>query len=591
MTEMDFFDLLSLLGGLALFLYGMDILGTCLSKMAGGKMQQVLGRLTSNPYMGILLGAGVTAVIQSSSATTVMTVGFVNSGIMELEQAVGIIMGANIGTTATSWILSLTGISGGSFFVRLLKPMSFTPILGIIGIGLLLFSRRDRNHNIGGALLGFMMLMFGMDRMSSAVAGLKDVPQFTRVLTAFANPVLGVLVGAAVTAVIQSSSASIGILQALCRTGQVTFGAAVPIILGQNIGTCVTAMLSAIGASKNAKRTAFLHFYFNLIGTVVFMLLFYLTNALLDFPFMQTAAGEAGIAAVHTVFNVAATLLWLPFSKQLVKLATISVKEDLPEEEKSPYEKELQVLDPRFLNNPSYAVSTSFEVTGRMADLSREALFHAMELLTDYSEERFRSVLDLEAAVDQFEDRLGTYMVRISEQEIQNLDGRMLTMLMHSVGDLERLSDHAVNIAYVARKIHEKDLKISNKTKEELLVLERAIYKIVNTAIQSFHDQDLTLANTVEPLEEVIHRRIAQLKKRHVKRLQKGKCTVDLGMELTDITSNLERVSDHCSNLAVCLIQIHENSFDTHEYLETVRRESPEFKSMYDAYLQEYQLP
>lgn len=590
---MDFFDLLSLIGGLALFLYGMETLGASLSKMAGGRMQQVLSKLTANKYMGILLGAGVTAVIQSSSATTVMVVGFVNSGIMELKQAVGIIMGANIGTTATSWILSLTGIDGGGFFMRLLKPTSFTPILGILGISMIMFSKRDKYHNIGGILMGFTVLMFGMDMMSSSVEGLKDVPQFTRVLTAFSNPVLGVMVGALVTAIIQSSSASVGILQALCRTGQVTFASAMPIIMGQNIGTCVTAMISGIGATKNAKRTAFIHFYFNLIGTIAFMILFYLANAVFDFPFMEAAAGEAGIATIHTIFNVVATLLWLPFSNQLVKLATITVKDDKTEEneEVDLYERELQVLDPRFLNNPSYAVATCFNVTKRMADLSRTALFQSIELLTDYNEEKFSQVMELENAVDKFEDRLGTYMVRISEQDVQNKDGRMLTMLMHSIGDMERISDHAVNIAQVAQKMDKNSLQFSKKARAELNVLMNAIHEIVDAAVNSFDDQNIRLADTVEPLEEVIDKLIAQLKKRHIKRLQKGKCTIELGLELTEVTTNLERVSDHCSNIAVCLIQINENSFDTHEYLDTVREESPEFKQMYDDYILKYQLP
>lgn len=590
---MDFFDVLSLVGGIAMFLFGMEYMGDALKKTAGGKMQQILERLTSNRFMGILLGAAVTAVIQASGATTVMVVGFVNSGIMTLEQAVGVIMGANIGTTVTSWILSLTGIQGDSFGMQLLKPTSWTPVLALIGVGLLMFSKKDKKKNIGGILIGFAVLMFGMNTMTTSVAGLKDVPQFTRIMTAFSNPFLGVLFGAVVTAAIQSSSASVGILQALCNTGKVTYGLAVPIIMGQNIGTCVTALISSIGASKNAKRTALIHFYFNLIGTIVFMILFYLGNAILDFGFLGTSATAAGIATIHSVFNITATILWLPFSNLLVKLAKLTVPD---REEKKPetdaYDEDLRALDPRFLETPSYAVKVAFEKTQHMAALANEAFADAVGLIPAYSGEGFEKVREMEGAADRYEDKIGTYLVRISEQELQKKDGRMLTQLMHAIGDIERISDHAMDIAIIARKMDEKKDKFSKKAREELDVLIRAVREILDITLDSFARQDAEEAEKVEPLEQAIDELDFDLQKRHIRRLQKGKCTIELGMDLTDITTIMERVSDHCSNIAAAQIEIEDdNSFDTHEYLAKVRHEDPAFQEMFRAYREKYHLP
>lgn len=590
---MDFFDVLNLIGGISLFLFGMEYMGDSLRRTAGGKMQEILEKLTSNLFMGILLGALVTAVIQASGATTVMVVGFVNSGIMTLTQAVGVIMGANIGTTVTSWILSLSGISGDSFALQLLKPTSWTPVLALIGVILIMFTKKDHYHNVGGILIGFAVLMFGMNTMTTSVAGLKDVPAFTHLMTAFSNPILGVLVGALITAAIQSSSASVGILQALCGTGSVAFSTAVPIIMGQNIGTCVTAMISSIGATKNAKRTAFIHFYFNLIGTVVFMILFYLGNALLHFSFFHEAATASGIALVHSIFNVVTTLFWIPFNKLLIRLATITVRGGDEEEEDamSKYDTELRALEPRFLETPSYAVQVAFELTCKMADYAKEALTDAMQLELEFSESTYQHVRELEAAVDRYEDRIGTYLVQVSEKELQKHDGRMVTQLLHSISDFERISDHAVDVAESARKMSEGKMQYSKKAVREIRVLISAVQKILDLTCTSFRNQDVKTASQVEPLEQVIDELNAELKKRHIKRLQKGKCTVEVGMQLTDFTNNMERVSDHCSNVAATLIELEENSFDTHEYLNEIKRVDPAFKEMFKTYLQEYSLP
>lgn len=589
---MDIFEGLKMIGGLALFLYGMDQMGVGLSKMAGGKMQYILSKLTSNIFVAILLGTAVTAVIQSSSATTVMVVGFVNSGIMPLSGVVGVIMGANIGTTATSWILSLTGIEGDNFLLQMCKPASFTPILAITGIVLIMFTKTDKKKAIGTVLIGFTILMFGMETMSGAVKGLKDVPGFTDILTKFSNPILGMLAGAILTAIIQSSSASVGILQALCSTGRVKFNVAIPIIMGQNIGTCITAMLSSIGASKNAKRAAFIHLYFNLIGTIVFMILFYSANMILDFGFLNDAASEVGIATVHSIFNIFATVAWLPFNKYLLKLAEATVKDGaVAEKQMDEVDKELQVLEERFLDNPSFAVAQCQDVAKKMALLSKRALLKSIKLLDFYSEDGKNEVMELETAVDRFEDRLGTYMVKISEKELSTKDSHIISLLLHSIGDFERISDHAVNIAQVAKKMSQSKQEFSNKAKEELEVLLDAVREILETSVEIFCNGDTAKADTIEPLEEVIDNLNAQLKKRHIKRLRKGKCTIELGLELTEITTNMERVSDHCSNIAVCLIQINENSFDTHEYLDNIKKDNPEFKHLYNNYLKKYQLP
>lgn len=588
---MDFFDLLSMIGGLALFLYGMNLMGDGLAKASGGRMESILEKLTGNPVKAVLLGAGVTAVIQSSSATTVMVVGFVNSGIMRLEQAVGVIMGANVGTTITSWILSLTGIESSSFLVRLLKPTSFSPVLAIIGVAMLLFSKKEKRQSVASILIGFAVLMFGMDTMSAAVKPLAQEPAFTGILTAFSNPVLGMLAGVVLTAVIQSSSASVGILQALCLSGAVGYNTAIPIILGQNIGTCVTAMISGVGASRNARRAALVHLYFNIIGTVVFMGVFYLLDAAFQFPFMEKPADALSIAVVHSCFNVSATLLLLPFSRGLVKLACLTTGGGVQEQSRQEDEV-LQHLDPRFLNTPAYAIEQSRNVAVSMAELAERAINLAMGLVTGYDSEKACQVLELETRVDQYEDQLGSYLVKAGSRDLSERDNHSLSVMLHCIGDFERISDHARNVQEAAQEMADKGVNFSEKALQELEVLRSAIRDILKITMRSFMDEDLELARQVEPLEEVIDALIQEIRQRHIRRLRKGSCTIELGFILTDIITNLERVSDHCSNIAVCLLEISEDEFDTHAYLEDMRREdNTEFRRQVMAYGRQYLLP
>ncbi len=589
---MSFFDFLTMIGGLALFLYGMNLLGEGLSRLSGGRLESILEKLTNNPLKAVLMGAGVTAVIQSSSATTVMVVGFVNSGIMRLEQAVGVIMGANIGTTITSWILSLAGLDSSSFFIQLLKPSSFSPILAIIGVSMIMFSRREKHKHIAAILVGFTILMFGMDTMTGAVQGLRDVPAFTGILTRFSNPILGMMAGVVLTAIMQSSSASIGILQALCLTGMVPYSVAIPIIMGQNIGTCVTAMLSGIGASKNAKRAALIHLYFNLIGTTVFMLVFYTANRISPFAFLQEAATPVGIAVMHSLFNVGATLILLPFSKALVKLATLSIRDKDKPEEVSGEDRILGLLDVRFLETPSYAVEQSRNVACRMAQLAEESMTLAMELLEKYNEEKAEKVVALEDEVDHFEDALGSYLVKLSSRNLPGRDSHILNTLLHCIGDFERISDHARNLMEAAREMHDKELAFSEKAMEELRVFEEAVREILRTSVKSFCEDDKALASYVEPLEEVIDGLNLDIRQRHIKRLRKGKCTIELGFILSDISTNLERVSDHCSNIAIGLLEEDSNEFDPHAYLEKVKGEDNlDFAGRVLVYREKYSLP
>lgn len=569
---MDIFGVLTMIGGLALFLYGMHVMGEGLARASGGKLERILENLTSNPLKAVLLGAAVTAVIQSSSATTVMVVGFVNSGIMKLSQAVGVIMGANIGTTVTSWLLSLSGIEGDNLLIELCKPTSFSPILAAVGIIFLLFIKNEKKKDIGTILVGFAILMFGMDTMSGAVKPLADVPEFTGILTAFSHPILGLLAGALLTAVIQSSSASVGILQALCVTGAVSYGVAIPIIMGQNIGTCVTALLSSIGASKNAKRAAMVHLYFNIIGTAIFMIVFYTANQVVHFSFLPEAANGAGIAVVHSMFNIFATVLLLPFSRVLERLACLTIRDGKTEESVRAAE-ELHLLDARFLDKPAFAMEQSVHAAVRMAEESKKALFTSMELLTDYSEEKAERVSELESLVDRYEDELGSYLVKLARKNLNSHDSHTLSIVLHCIGDFERISDHAVNIMEAAVEMHNKKLTFSEKAEEELKVLCRAIRDIVESAYGVFCDQDIQRALTIEPLEEVIDDLNQELKRRHIRRLRGGKCTIELGFILSDITTSLERVADHCSNIGVCVTQVREDTYDTHSYLDSVKNE------------------
>ena len=587
---MDFFSVLSMIGGLALFLYGMHVMGDGLSKVSGGKMEKILEGLTSNPLKAVGLGALVTAVIQSSSATTVMVVGFVNSGIMKLSQAVGVIMGANIGTTITSWILSLSGIESDSFFIQMFKPTSFSPILAIIGVAFLLFAKSEKKKDIGTIFLGFAVLMFGMDSMSAAVKPLADVPEFTGILTAFSNPILGMLAGALLTAVIQSSSASVGILQALCVTGAVSYSVAIPIILGQNIGTCVTALLSAIGAKKNAKRAAMVHLYFNIIGTTVFLIVFYGLNMVLDFGFMTHAADAAGIAVAHSAFNVFATAILLPFSSGLEKLACLTIRDE--EETAVPQSEAAQLLDVRFLEKPAFAMEQSRNAAKRMADASKESLFTALSMLGDYRETDAQKVIAEENNVDEYEDALGSYLVKLGQKDLNVHDSRDLSIILHCIGDFERISDHAVNIMESAKELHEKELRFSEKALEELKVISKAVVDIVSVSYDVFENTNIESAKKVEPLEEIIDELNQELKARHVRRLREGKCTIEQGFILSDITTSLERIADHCSNIAVCILQVAEDSFDTHSYLNAVKREdNATFQRRMEETRKQYPLP
>lgn len=586
---MSFFDALTMLGGLALFLFGMNSMGDGLAKLSGGKLENILERLTANKIKAVLLGAGVTAVIQSSSATTVMVVGFVNSGIMKLSQAVGVIFGANIGTTATTWILSLSGISSSNFFVQLLKPSSFSPILALVGVILILFSKKDKKKDVGTILISFAILMFGMETMSSAVAGLKDNESFVHLFTMFKNPILGLIAGAVLTAAIQSSSASIGILQALCSTGAITFSSALPIILGQNIGTCVTAIISAVGANKNAKRAAFVHLYFNLIGTVIFMSVFYGINAFVHFEFLEQSANQLGIAILHTSFNVLATMVLLPFSKGLEKLASLTVRDK--KESNKPKASEMKLLDARFLERPAFAVELSKTTTINMAKVVRMSIMEAIELLDKYDEKKASKVAELEKLVDVYEDELGDYLVKLSAKSLSEHDSRLLSKMLHSIGDLERISDHALNIKEAASEMHGKKIKFSDEAKAELNVLTDAISRIVDLAIFSYINDDKKEALLVEPLEEVIDVVNEKLKNRHIKRLRTGQCTIELGFILSDITNNFERVADHCSNIAVCELQIDSDEFESHDYLGRMKKDDENYKARYNEFLEEYKLP
>ncbi len=589
---MDFFDVLNMIGGLALFLFGMNLMGDSLAAASGGRLEKILEKLTNNPLKAVAMGAAVTAVIQSSSATTVMVVGFVNSGIMKLNQAVGIIMGANIGTTITAWLLSLTGIESSNFLLQLCKPTSFAPIMAIIGIGMIMFGKDEKKKTIASILIGFAILMIGMDTMSNAVKPLRDVPEFTSILTKFSNPLLGMLAGIILTAVIQSSSASVGILQALCLSGAVGFSTALPIIMGQNIGTCVTAIISGIGANKNAKRTALIHLYFNIIGTTVFMIGFYIIHAIIDFPFMHEMAAPTDIATVHTIFNITATIILLPFSKQLVKLATLSIPDEEVVVEQTHAQKVLSILDHRFLDMPSLAIEQSRNAANSMAQLAKESIELAMEVLTNYDEQKAARVVELEDEIDQFEDQIGSYLVKVSSKNLSTEDSHTVSVILHSIGDFERISDHARNIKEAAQEMFEKKLEFSEKALEELEVFKRAVRDILELSIRSFAEENLELAKQVEPLEEVIDKLNLEIKQRHIKRLRKGKCTIELGFVLSDITTNFERISDHCSNIAVCMLEVSADEFDTHAYVNELKKDDNiDFRSKVIAYEQNYQLP
>ena len=561
---MDIFSVFTLCGGLAFFLYGMTTMSKSLEKMAGGKLERLLKRMTSNPFKSLLLGAGITIAIQSSSAMTVMLVGLVNSGVMELGQTIGVIMGSNIGTTLTAWILSLTGIESESVFVNLLKPENFSPVIALIGIILIMGSKKQKRRDIGRIMVGFAILMYGMELMKNAVSPLADMPEFSSLLTAFNNPLLGVLVGAVFTGVIQSSAASVGILQALALTGSITYGMAIPIIMGQNIGTCVTALLSSIGVNRNAKRVAVIHISFNVIGTAVCLVLFYGGNAIFHFTFMNQAVGAVGIAFCHTVFDVLTTLMLLPFSRQLEKLARRMIRtEDKAEQ--------FAFLDPLLLRTPSVAISECTAMTNRMGELAHRNILLAIQQFSDYSEEREAEIIQNEDKLDIYEDRLGNYLVQISQHGVSMDDIHTVSRLLHAIGDFERVGDHALNLQESSQELHEKELRFSDDAKAELDVLISALEEIMDEAFGSFASGDLARARSVEPLEETIDQLIEEIRMRHIHRLQTGDCTIQLGFILSDLLTNLERVSDHCSNIAISVIEESDSDMDPHAYLQDLK--------------------
>lgn len=542
-----FFGALTLVGGLALFLYGMHVMGEGLTSVSGGRLEKILERLTDNPIKAVLLGAGVTAVIQSSSATTVTVVGFVNSGIMKLGQAVGVIMGANIGTTVTSWLLSLTGIQSGNFFIKLLKPSSFTPVLAMLGVILIMGAKTEKRRDIGAILAGFAVVMFGMEVMSDAVKPLADVPEFTGILTMFSHPLLGMLAGALLTAIVQSSSASVGILQVLCATGGVSYATAIPIIMGQNIGTCVTALLSSVGASRNARRAALVHLYFNVIGTAVFMILFYILNAGLHFAFLTEAAGAAGIAVIHSLFNIGATLLLLPFARGLEKLALLTIREDETETTD-----ELANLDVRFLDTPALALEQCRRSASGMALLTEENIMASLQALREYRQEDVEHVKAREKRIDRYEDKLTEYLHSIAGRSLLEEDTQKLNNLLYCIRDFERIGDHACNIVEQAEKMHSKKIELPKKTAEELGYYISEVNRIVHTTVAFFVNEDAGAVRDVEQMEELIDDMNKQMKKRNMKRMKKEKYSPEAGIFVNDLSTNFERIADHCENIAIC---------------------------------------
>ena len=580
---MDLFQFLNLLGGLSLFLFGMNVMGQALERRAGSRLRSLLARMTTNKAAGLLTGLAVTAVIQSSSATTVMVVGFVNSSLMTLRQAINMIMGANIGTTVTAWILSLAGISSSNIFIRLLKPTSFTPVLAFVGIIYYMFCKNDKKKDTGLILLGFATLMFGMETMSGAVAGLREVPEFQNLFLLFRNPVLGVLAGTVLTAIIQSSSASVGILQALAVTGQVSYGAAIPIIMGQNIGTCVTAMLSAVGANKNAKRAAMVHLSFNVIGTAVWLTVFCLAKWLLAPAFLDQSASLLGIAVAHSVFNVLCTLLMLPLSGMLEQLVCKIVPDDKKPEVVSE-------LDERLLTTPPVALARCRKVASDMANCAVTAMKQGITALTAYTPELAAQVRRAEEQTDHYEDILGTYLVKLSTRRISASDSNEAAKLLKIIGDFERISDHAVNLVQSSEEMNSKEMRFSPEASRELGVLTGAVNEILDLSLDAFLHNELSPAGMVEPLEQVIDELKEQLRTAHILRLQQEKCSIEAGFIWSDLLTDLERVSDHCSNIAGCVMDMHEGNLNLHESLRAMKEDREKFSDRYLVYRKKYQV-
>lgn len=584
---MTVFDIFTLLGGIAMFLFGMNVMGDNLEKISGGKLETILEKMTNNRIKGVLLGTFVTALIQSSGAVTVMAVGFVNSGIMALRQVIGIIMGANIGTTVTAWILSLTGIQGDSFLLSMLKPSSFAPILAFIGIAMVMFVKSDKKKSVGNILIGFGVLMIGMNTMSTALEGLESVPGFTDILTKFSNPVLGVLAGALLTTALQSSSASVGILQALSVTGSISVSAAFPLILGQNIGSCTTVLISSIGANKNAKRAAGAHLVFNVIGVILAMVLFYGANAIFGLPFFDDKVNPASIAIIHSLFNIFATVVLFPFGNQLEKLMCLII----PDRDEDAEPKSESLVEERFLISPSFALDKVKERCDEMALLAKKNINLSLDFIKIYNRSKDEKIKNNEKRLDKYEDELETYLVKISTMDLSVEDSVRLSKLSHAIGNFERIGDYGVNILKTKRTMHNDRIHFSDEANRELDIMGKAVKEITENSIKAFIDDDLELAQTVEPLEQVINNLKAELRAKHSKRMENGECTVENGMLFFDIVNSFERIADHCSNLAVCIIELSQGSYQTHSYLKQVKKSNnPSFMECFEGYLNKYSI-
>ncbi len=580
---MNIFKILSMFGGLAMFLYGMNIMGDGLKKLGGGKLEIILEKLTSNRIMGVLLGTVVTAVIQSSSATTVMVVGFVNSGIMKLTQSISVMMGANIGTTVTAWILSLSGIQGDSLLANLAKPENFTPMLAVIGIILMMAAKSDKKKSVGGILIGFAVLMFGMDTMSDAVSDLKNSPAFGHILIMFSNPVLGLIVGAALTAIIQSSSASVGILQALSSTGEITFGTAIPILMGQNIGTCITAMISCIGTSKNAKRAAVANFYIKIISAVFFLVIFFTLNVIVKFTFINSAITAVDIAVIHTLFNVVSTIALLPFTKVIEKLVRLTIREGAEE-------KPFRLLDERFLQTPSFAIEQCITLATNMAYMVKDSFALADKCVAKYSEVYDKEIISNEDMADEYEDALGAYLIQLSSKNLNMVDSQRVSILLHSISDFEKMTDYTADLVFTAREKRDKGVHFSDKARQEITIMVNAVSEIIDMTINAFSKNNVELANKVEPLEDVIDTLRNELKKRHIRRMQEGRCSVDQGFVFTDYITSLEKISDHCANVAAAIIELNDANYDVHNVM-SQKKNDDNYKAMYAVYAKKYALP
>lgn len=582
------FHIITLLGGLALFLFGMDTMGKALERQAGGKLQTLLAKMSSNIFKGFLLGLGVTAVIQSSSATTVMVVGFVNSGIMTLQQAVGVIMGSNIGTTVTAWILSLSGLEGDSFLIQLFKPATLAPLIGTIGIVLFMFTNSEKKKGIGAIALGFLTLMTGMEIMGDSMAFLENEAWFARLMLSFSNPLLGIAFGAALTAIIQSSSASVGILQGLCVTGAVTYGSAIPIILGQNIGTCVTALMGSIGANRNARRTAVVHLMFNVVGVTIFVIAFYGLGLFIDWTFLSESVAAWDIAVIHTGFNIAATCVLMPLNQVLVKLAYLIIPREV-----TPQKQEL--LDARLLATPAVAIQRAHEIASEMASDAAQAMHLAMELTKQYSVKTAEAVHEYEDRTDRYEDALGTYLVKLSKIPLSTEDNRILNTLLYTISDIERMADHATSVAKAALEIEEKKIAFSAQAKGELGILEQAVLDLIDRTVDAYTSFDLSQARKIEPHEQVVDTLVREIKSRHIRRLRDGLCSVEYGFVLEDLLTACERTADHCSNIAVEMLQMSEGKLEAHEYLNALKagelHESIAFSELFTLYRAQYAFP